>query len=203
MRTEFLTTRAELGALVAEASRVIRTDGGLPEWPFATDDGIVDFCYYGETWDHGMACILDHLANVHGDRAISGVQLQPESSALWEKFGAEPGFRIERERVLSDYREVVGEEPRPLLSIINHAQTFVLFGSSGQWAIWTDARWETTVIWARSSVPTWRTAVTQVPFVACSTAISDFLTPIGAGSRVTRAERAIFSSTFSRRSVEP
>lgn len=143
-----------------------------------------------------MATILHHLATAFGDGQVFGLELRPRFQKNWERAGAEPAFRLLRDRLMADFEELVYAEPKPALSIANGADTFVLFGSRGQWAIWTEPRWETTIIWAHTVRPIWRDAAPGVPFVGPSTVVDEFLGPAGRRNRVSRVERQRFLETF-------
>jgi hypothetical protein len=154
----FASNAEEFDRIHAAANELVYLRAELPSWPFKATGGLVDACDFSWCLDERFQPVLDSLARIHGDETVSVLDVL--SGKNLKRFvrgaGHFPAFTLPVPEVPGNYFDALTYEPDGLAAQVMYADTFVLFGSSGRWAIWGEYGWDLAILHSDAGPPSWR-----------------------------------------------
>jgi hypothetical protein len=170
----------EFGAIRAEAEKLFTWGAVTPAWVFTAKGGQVDFFDYTAGIDYALGPALKFLVSTFGDETLSAIEadldeLLPLPKAPWYW----PAFTLPAETAHSSYADMLNFWGGDGVgSIYLNSDLLYVFGSSRQWGICGDRRWDMGILWTKEvTLPGWHN-IPKSTFCVAKEAIEYFAAPI-------------------------
>lgn len=135
-------------SVMSDITRVVDPAIRLPDWPFRALFGFAYFRTFGGVLQGRFEPVVQSLVEAHGDETVSFGVLDPTPDHYREREPSYPVFRVPASDIGETYWKWVSfHQDGPMMgAVIDTADTFVVTGSSGRWAVWAERQWDLGII---------------------------------------------------------
>lgn len=163
--------------LLNEVGTLLDVEKRLPDWPFLTSSGNVNFCQYSHAIEGSFGPVLQALVDMHGDETVTSVTLDPSPTYYREHYGAYGSFRVSGPAISGAYWDAVAYEPQgdPTGALTFTANVVAMVGSTGRWSVWAERTWDLALVMSQYPEGPWLSR--GVAFVPVETALAEFTEP--------------------------